>query len=121
MRGILPFIPSEAFILVIIVLGLGLITGLISRRAVGMGLGLILLTIVARPFIKAILSSLPLWLFIPVVLFFGLTLLLRLTALIIGRGAADEMVGALAADVVRFLFRMLCFPLVVMWRWSRRT
>lgn len=63
---------------------------------------------VFEPFIEAIVAVLPDWAVILLVVGFGLVLLRALAALFLGANAADQMVGTLAADMVRF-FLLLPF------------
>jgi hypothetical protein len=46
----------------------------------------------------------------------GLMVLQGFGALLLGKDAADSMVGSLAADLVRFVFKMLILPLRIVRR-----
>jgi hypothetical protein len=56
-------------------------------------------------------SSLPLWGQAVFAAVAGLMVLQGFGALLLGARAADAMVGNLAADLVRFVFKMLILPL----------
>lgn len=57
----------------------------------------------------AILQAFP-WILLLAIAFFGLALLQTFAALFMGKDAAADMTGTLAADVVRFFFRLLFLP-----------
>ncbi len=98
-------IPDSMKILAIAAVGLCLIVGAISVRKAMRWLGCILLAVIAAPFYGLILKMLPSWL---VVVLVGVAVwrTLRLIAVaLLGREAASHMMGILAADVVRGVFR----------------
>ncbi len=104
------FLPDEALVLVIAAVGLLLMVRVISgRTALGI-LGAIILLALVSPFIDALMDALPGW---SVLLLFAAILLWLFRAacgLFLGRRAADHTVGVLAADAVRFCFRLLLLP-----------
>ena len=117
MMTLLAWLPNEFIVLGIVLIGFGLMVGLINGRRAAALLGFVFLLMVSGPFVDSLLETLfdlaPWWLLLllGIMLVFLLlgavfSLLGALSRLIIGRGATNEMVGSLAADVVRFGFRM---------------
>jgi|GEM_PF-1828471 len=116
MNWILAFVPDEALALFIVLIGLALITGIINaRRAFGL-IGGIILLLVLTPFLGALVDALPGWLFLGLVFVLGMSLLRAVSNFVIGRGATNEMVGILAADLIRFGFRTILFLLALPFR-----
>lgn len=104
------FLPDEALVLVIVVAGLGLITGLIPR-GIAFGLvGAVVLFALLSPFVPVLLEALPLWLVVLLLLFLGLAFCRAVLNALIGPRAAAHTVGILVADVIRFFFRLLFWP-----------
>lgn len=104
------FIPDEALPLLIVGVGLALILGLLTGRAVLGILGLLIIIPMLVPFIEALFGAMPPWISVLILVIIGLSLLRGLAGLFIGRRAADTMVGTLAADVVRFIVVCLFLP-----------
>jgi hypothetical protein len=105
LRTLITLVPDSMKILVIAAVGLCLIVGAISLRKAMRWLGWILLALIAAPFYPVILKILPGWL---VVVLIGVAVwrtLRRIAEALLGREAASHMIGILAADVVRGLFR----------------
>ena len=124
MMTLLAWLHNEFIVLGIVLIGFGLMVGLINGRRAAALLGFVFLLMVSGPFVDSLLDTLfdlaPWWLLLllGIMLAFLLlgavfSLLGALSRLIIGRGATNEMVGSLAADVVRFGFRM-AFGLVAL-------
>jgi hypothetical protein len=106
----LTFLPDEFLPLVIAIIGVGVVLGF--RQLMGW-IPSILLSVLLTPVITSFLGGLP-----PVfgiLLFVGFVLwaVRAFLNLVLGRGAADHLVGALAADAVRGLF-LLVFGLPVL-------
>lgn len=104
-RTLITFLPDSMRVLVIMMVGLCLIVGAISLRKAMRWLGYILLVLITAPFYGVILKMLPGWL---VVVLIGIAVwrTFRLIAeALLGREGASHMMGILAADVVRGLFR----------------
>ncbi len=120
MRALWFLIPDEALILVFVAAGLALTLGLVGLRTALGVLAVVLLLLSLGPFIEALIGALPLWL----VLLLGLWVLLAtgraLLALFIGRRAADEAVGSLAADTIKFFFKLCFLPFRILWWCVRR-
>lgn len=125
LNWILAFLPDQAMVLVIMGIGLVLMLGIINlRRALSLVGGLMLL-LVLSPFVESLIGSLPWWITIFLIVMIGLSLLRTISSALIGRGASDEMVGTLAADVVRGGFRLLIWSIaapfrVLIWALGRR-
>lgn len=105
MRSLWFFLPDEAMPFVIVAVGLALIVGLIRPRAAFGVILTLILVLLAAPFVDLLLDALPWWLVLLLAFWVGLYLFRSLFALLIGPRATDEMVGGLAADAVRAVFR----------------
>ncbi len=97
-------VPEELLVHVLVLAGILTILGL-KRLASGLILFVISMAFlpVFEPFIEAIVAMLPDWALILVLVVVGLALLRVVAGLFLGQRASDQMVGTLAADVVRFL------------------
>lgn len=104
-------LPDEALVLVVGVIGLGLASGLVRPRTAGRLLGLVVLLLVMAPFVEVLLDLLPWWVLLALGMVVLLGLFRDLLQLLLGKHAAAEAVGSLAADVIRFGFRA-CFRLL---------
>jgi len=117
MMTLLAWLPNEFMVLGIVLIGFGLMLGLINGRRAASLIGFIVLLMVTGPFIDSLLDTLfdlaPWWLLLLLGILLVFALLSALSRPMIGRRAADHMVGTLAADVVRFGFRMV-FALVAL-------
>jgi hypothetical protein len=122
MEELLFWLPDSFMVIGIVVIAFGLMFGTISfRRAISL-LGLVVLLLVSSPFVDALFDYLwrvtPIWLLVPAILLCFLAILRFLVRLVLGERATDEMVGNLAASVVRGifrgLFRILTFPIRVL-------
>ncbi len=110
------FLPDEALVLVIVLIGLGLMVGLLRGRAAGRLLGGIVLLLLLTPFIEMIVAELPWWIILLLLVAIGWAMLRAFVGFVLGAGAADEMIGTLAADVVRAAFRWGFFLLTLPFR-----
>ena len=97
-------------LLTIVVLGLGLMTGIVPRHVVFRVLGSLVLFAVLSPFIPSIIGTLPLWLVCLLGLFFAMSVMRRVLTAGLGGRAADHTVGILAADAIRFLLWLAFAP-----------
>jgi len=112
------WLPDEFLVVGIALIGVGLMVGLITGRKAASLLGVVVLLALSGPFIDLFLDTIlavaPWWLILLLATWLVFALLGSLSRLLIGRGATNEMVGSLAADVVRFGFRtifsLLAFP-----------
>ena len=116
MSWILSLVPDQAMVLIIALIGFALMCGTMNaKRAFGL-IGGIILFLIFSPFVGALVDALPGWVFLGLVLVFGMSLLRTVSNFVIGRGATNEMVGNLAADLVRFGFRAIFFVLTLPFR-----
>src|SRR5207248_203070 len=107
---------------VIAVVGLGLITGLIKPKAAFAIIGTFVLGIVASPFIEAIFEVLPSWIGVVALILFILAVIRAAFELLLGARATDHVVGGLALDVIRGVFRIFFLPFrIIGWLLFRRT
>ena len=104
------FVSEDTLPLVIVVIGFGLMTGLLSRRTAFRTLGSVILLVLMLPFIPLLLEMLPLWLLVVLALFVAMSFLQAILSAAFGSGAANEAIGTLLADVIRFAVRMLFVP-----------
>jgi len=118
-------LPDEAMVLVIAGIGLALMFGFIRGRAAMALLGTVILTLLAGPFIDALLDTLPGWVILLLLLFVVLALFRGVLSLFLGERAAAHAAGILAADVIRagfrLLFLLLLLPFRILWWAFRRT
>jgi len=125
MRTLWLWLPDEAMVLVIAGIGLALMFGFIRGRAAMALLGTVILTLLAGPFIDALLDTLPGLVILLLVLFVVLALFRGVLSLFLGERAAAHAVGILAADVMRagfrLLFLLLLLPFRILWWAFRRT
>ena len=116
MSWILALVPDEAIVLIIVLIGFALMCGFISGRRASGVIGGIVLLLILSPFIASLLDALPAWLLLGLLIAFGMSLLRAVSNFVIGRGATNEMVGTLAADVVRLCFRAIFFTIALPFR-----
>lgn len=103
-------LPDELLLLVIVGIGLALMVGLLSRSAAFGLIGMLLLFALLGPFVEGIMGDMPPWVGLIILVVVILALLRGVASVVLGRRAADHMVGILAADCVRFAFRLLFLP-----------
>lgn len=120
MATFLMWLPDSFMVVGIIAIAFGLILGFITiRRALSL-LGLVVLLLSSGPFVDALFDYLwrvtPIWLLVPLILICLLGMLRFLIQLVIGKGAADEMIGNLAASIVRGTFYAFCRILILPFR-----
>lgn len=116
MGWLLAFLPDQAMVLVFVGVGLALIVGLISRQAAFNVIGGVILLLVLSPFIDMLVDCLPTWMLLCLIVWVGLAMMRGLSNFVLGHRSTDHMVGILAADVVRGMFRIAFAPL----RWVFR-
>ena len=109
MRSLLMFIPPEFLVVMIAVAGLAMVAG--ARRLAVTLFSAAALMIFLPVLLAPLFDALPYWLLVVLMVFFGLSLVRTLFNLLIGKNSTDQMIGTLAADVVRALllapFRLL--------------
>jgi hypothetical protein len=106
---LLSFLPDEAIPLLFVGTGIAMTIGLVSRGAAFGFLGMLILWLLLSPFIPAVMDLLPRWVLGLLLLVVGISVMRAVSALFIGQHASNVMTGNLAADVVRFLFRVVFF------------
>lgn len=115
------FLPEEAYPLILVLLAIAVIAGVArSRLLVGFILFLVLSPLIAELALQLIVAM-PLW--VVVMVGVGLVTWFLRTALsvVLGRNAADQAVGALAADLIKVALRILLLPFrLVGWLLRRR-
>lgn len=116
MQVLLAFLPSEFIPVLIVVIGLGIMVGLVRFRAAAGVIGGIILLLLLSPFVETFVASLPWWLGLLILAGIGWALIRGLLRLVLGAGAADEMIGSLAAAAVLGGFRSLFFLLFLPFR-----
>lgn len=116
MQVLLAFLPSEFIPVLIVVIGLGIMVGLVRFRAAAGVIGGIILLLLLSPFVETFVASLPWWLSLLILAGIGWVLIRGLLRLVLGAGAADEMIGSLAAAAVLGGFRGLFFLLFLPFR-----
>ena len=117
------FLPEGAEVLVIAGVALLLIVGVFSRKKAFGILGVLLLILLAEPFVVALLNVMPWWLLIPLMA----VVVLSLLRTILGKRIFDEVIGHLLARVIwavgafsfRAAWRAVCLPFRAL-RWLFR-
>lgn len=111
----LPKEEISQFIYGFIIIGfiLGVVFLILGSRMAGHALFLLLIFTISFPFLW---EWLPSWVMLLFMAFVALAFLRVVASFIIGKGAADTMVGNLAADLVRFLVQILILPIHIVRR-----
>lgn len=100
------FIPIEALSLIILCMGVLVLFRIVrASRLVFPVISLLMLPVIG-PLLEALFDLLPLWVVLSVLLILAISVFRGVAACFIGERAADEMTGALAADVVRGTVRL---------------
>jgi hypothetical protein len=124
MTELLFWLPDSLMVIGIVAIAFGLMIGQLSiRRAMSL-LGLVVILLISGPFVDTLCDylwrALPLWLLVPLILVLIFSLLRFLARLVLGERAAGEMIGVLAAYVVRWTFKVTCQVLAFPFRlWAR--
>lgn len=110
MRGLLfAFLPDNALILVLMVIGIGLMIGFFSRRLAFGYLGIVILYVMLSPFLDSLFESLPLWVVLLLLGFFFLTISRAVLNALFGRRATDHFVGLLMWHLFALPFRFIAY------------
>jgi hypothetical protein len=124
MTEFLFWLPDSLMVIGIVAIAFGLIIGQLSiRRAMSL-LGLVIILLISGPFVDALLDYLwrvlPLSILVPLILVLMFSVLRFIARLVLGERAAGEMIGVLAADVVRWGFKVTCRVFTFPFRlWAR--
>lgn len=116
MQWLIMFLPDEAVVLVIAAIGFALMIGILRLRSADQILASLILMLLLSPFIESFISLLPSWINLLLLLGIGWALVRALFNFVLGQSAADHMIGILAADVIRGLFRAVWFALTLPFR-----
>ena len=101
--SLLAFLPTEFLPFILMGGGLALLIGakMIARSLFILAAALVLLP----PILEPLLMMLPEWLLWILIGFIWLSVFGSISALILGKGASDQMIGTLAADLVKWTLR----------------
>ncbi len=114
--GLWLLLPQEALPLLLIGGAFLIVFGIASLRAVLGAVIFFAVIPVFSPVIEALFGALPAWVALLFFLGMGFWCLQAIATTVIGRGAAEHMVGSLAADLVRFLLKAAFLPVRLVWR-----
>jgi len=114
--GLWLLLPEEALPLILIGGAFLIMLRIVSLRAVLGAVIFFALLPVFSPIIESLFSVLPAWVTLLFFVGIGFSCLQAIATTLIGRRAADHMVGSLAADVVRFVLKLAVLPLRLLWR-----
>lgn len=114
--GIWLLLPQEALPLVLIGGAFMVMFRIASLRAVLGAVVAFALLPIFSPIIEALFSALPAWVALLFFVGMGFWCLQAIATTVIGRGAAEHMVGSLAADLVRLLVKTAFVPVRLLWR-----
>jgi len=108
---LLTFLPDNALALVMMVIAIGLMIGIISRRLAFGYVGMIILYATFAPFIDSIFELLPPWLLLIIMFAFIFGIGRALLNLLFGMRATDHFVGLLMWNLFALPFRFLRYLL----------
>lgn len=108
-------LPDEFLPLVIAGIGLAVILQIMRIKAAAAMLGTIILLLLLSPFIDSLVSLLPLWMLLLVLVCVCVGVFKQLVQFIIGKSAADHMVGSLAAEAAKGIIKLLFLPFRILW------
>jgi len=114
------FLPAEAAVLVVVAIGFAIMLGF-KKAARGL-LGLLLVLILSplfMPLIDTVVDSLPWWLLVVVIAWFGVWMLRTLLSTVLGRDAANTAVGHLASEGILGALRLMVLPFRLLFRRAR--
>jgi hypothetical protein len=117
---VLSFLPMEVLPLVLIIAAVGVIVGVVRPQAVGGILLLLIFLPIAGAFLDAVISQLPPWLVLLLVLGAILSVGRLLLTLLIGRRAADGAIGHVVGEAIVGIFRAAIWVLLWPVRGLRR-
>jgi len=115
MSWIWMFLPDEFLVLVIAGIGLAVILQIMRIRAAAAMIGGIILLLLLSPFVDSLVGLMPSWMLALVMLCILVMILKQSIQFLIGRDAAEHMVGSLAAEAVKGLFKLLLLPFRLVW------
>lgn len=113
------FLPDEAIPLLVAGIGLLAIVGLLRGRRLASVLLPVLLLPIVSPFVESAVATLPGWVSLALIAIIVLSLARAAASVLLGRRAAEHMVGILAADLVRSALSLLFLPIRLAFRVGR--
>lgn len=99
--------PDGALPVLLVLTGLALIFGILTRKAAFSFVGVILLLAFFTPFVEAFIQSLPLWLTIMIGFVFIFSVVKVVFYGLFGKGATDQFLGQVLYGVFTLPFRLL--------------
>lgn len=114
--GLWLLLPQEALPLLLIGGAFLVMFRIASLRAVLSAVVFFALLPIFSPIIEALFGALPAWVSLLFLVGMGFWCFQAIATTVIGRGAAEHMVGSLAADIVRFLVKAAFLPVRLVWR-----
>lgn len=112
-------IPESALPLLIVLIGIALMLGMLSRATAFNILGLIILFALLMPFIDSIFDILPLWALLLIMIVFILSIIRGVLSIFFGKGATDQFIGMIMFALYILPFRIICSIFRVMRRGNR--
>lgn len=89
-----------------LVIAIGLITGIINRSRAFSGIGIIVLGALFWPFFQSFYKNLPFWLNVVIFIFISLALVRGFLTLLFGRGSTDHFLGEWLFTISLLPFRL---------------
>lgn len=100
-------VPDQALPILVVVSIVMILFGF-GRAGVGLLITTLLMPILS-PIVETLMSELPPWVSLVVLIVIALAVLRGILSVLIGKGAADHAIGTLAADVIRITVIALLF------------
>lgn len=114
--GLWLLLPQEALPLLLIVGAFLVMFRMVSRRRVLGAMICFVLLPLFSPIIEVLFDALPVWVSLLFLMGMVFWCFRAIATTVLGRGAAEHMMGSLAADIVRFLVKAACLPIRLVWR-----
>ena len=108
--SLLAFAPISAIPLIIVIIGLLIIVGAVRRRRAGGWLGILLLGVIATPFVESAIVGLPLWILALIILSAFVWLARVALTFALGEHAAGHVIGTAFVGLVKLVFLLLLLP-----------
>src|SRR5437879_975133 len=109
MRSLVAFVPSEIYLVLLVVAGLAVIVG--AKRLAGAVVLIVLAGTLLPVVLEPLFNQLAAWPLVLLLALLGFGVLRAIFALLLGKRATDHMVGILAADVIK---KVLAAPFPVL-------
>lgn len=111
MNALIAFSPDSALVLVIALIGLFVTIGVVKPRRAGSLLGLLVLGVIAGPFLAVVLDAIPLTWLLLVMAGIGLWATRTFLTLLLGREGAGHVIGVAFVGAVKLVVWVLVIPL----------